>query len=282
MESKKTNYASVYDSDTNTVHINGMWSDAKFRKLTEEVGIDKIGHIIIHDGGTLHLSFIDLSNITVERYGFLSARFSMLANVNSCGIVRVRNSTLKSVGNDGEMFVSQASKLMGVRNQRHIEISKSYAKNLACDGGSSIKATSSFLVDSEALDETSICIGSSRLIACGGALNAWSDPYFDSPAARPYIIDYRLLFAAVELISMIDYIDSNSTLDARQAKLLKYIDATLSKKHTLPFDIAKDLIATVHPLSTKAQNNLRRTIGYRAVVFGSGGVGPRPLLKKKK
>ena len=67
MQSKKTNYASVYDADTGTVHINGMWSDTKFRKLTEDIGLDKIGSVVVHDGGTLHLSFIDLAHIEVER-----------------------------------------------------------------------------------------------------------------------------------------------------------------------------------------------------------------------
>ena len=263
-----------FNPSTGVIDIQGPWSSNRFKKMVADLGITRITNIIVHDGATLHLENQTIGNIVVHRYGFFSASNCVLSGISNNGIMRTRNVTLRDVNNDGQIYLSSLSRCDGIHNERLINVSRSFVTDMTNTDTSCVKATSSYFVNSSAKSNTSLYMGSSLILGCTDALQAWSRPVFDDPSAKLYNDDFRLMFAAVELLCITDYVDSKGTPDPRQQVLIKAIDTLLKKGAQLPYDIAKEIASRIIVLSTGAKDRLVRMVGYRIIPYKTAGIFP--------
>ena len=264
---------------TGTLELTGAWGPKNFQKLLNQLGVAAISQLIVEEGCVLSMHNIKFDNIIVRRTGNMFASNSMLKTIASDGVVRVRNSTIVDVVNDGQLYMTGYSRCRILTNNRHVNMSQSSMYQMECGEHASVKATSSYIVDSVASQATSLLLGPSKVIRGKGLLNLWSSPGPGDKGFNVYVPEMQCYLTALTILAQIDRIDSTSVYPANGILLGDVIKLAtyLNNNVGLPYDTAKEVAGrimfpqriqkgkrTVAFDTTKAMDTLRRCAGLHA------------------
>lgn len=236
-----------FTPSTGTLELTGAWGPKNFNKLITSLGISAIRQLIVKDGCALSMHCVSLSNIQVERLGNMFASCSMLYDINTEGVVRVRNTTITDVVNDGQLYMTGYSRCRTLNNKRHVNMSQSSMCWMECGDHASVKATSSYIVESRATASASLHLGPSKVIRGAGSLRNWSVPGPGDKGFNAYVPSMQCYITALTILAQIDKIDSTFVYPANGILLKYVVDLAnyLANHVELPYDIAKEVAGRI-------------------------------------
>ena len=237
-----------FNPSTGLLELFDIWGPTKFQKLINTLGVGNINQIIVKDGCRLSIFDMELLNIVVERFGYMTASYSLLRDIESSGVIRVRRSTIVQTTNDGQLYMTGFSRARCFTNKRHLNMSQSSMFDMTCSDHASVKTTSSYIVNSRATSHTSLCLGPSIVIDSHGSLGPWSKPGPGGRGFNRFVPDMQCLIIALVVLSQIDHIDSSWYTAGTPSPILIDVERLailLINNAILPYDVAKEVRARV-------------------------------------
>jgi len=267
--------AYTFDQKTGVLVLTNEWGPTKFSKLIIKLGVSSITRVIVKDYSRVSMTDMILSNVFVERQGFLTVANSFISYIENYGTVRARRSTITAVNNDGQLYLTSFARCREMKNYRHLNLSQSFLYDCKNGAHASIKATNSYLVACHGDGNTQLELGTSIVISGTGSFSYWSRPTLGGVGFNRFISNMQLKLIVIDVLAQVDHIQQNYVYND-PSLFRKVVEAAMLLNTGVPLEnkLAKEFasriaLPTKIPKGkkmvafdpTKAMDNLRRCVG---------------------